>query len=125
MAIPYPAICPRSRRLNPGKYATKTFTAINGASSSRLYGDRAFEASLSLEYNCYDNQGAALIQCFHSSYGGFLPLELPAEVWAGMGNDLKAQVPSYLAWKFASEPQVETLFPGRSKITVELIGRLE
>lgn len=125
MSIAFPALCPRSRRLNPGKYAIKTFSAINGASSSRLYGDRAFEASVNFEFICADTQAGALLECYHNSYGGFLPLELPPDVWAGMGSNLKAQIPSYLAWKFANEPEVEALFPGRSKVTVVLIGRLE
>ena len=125
MQIKFPDICPTSRRLTPGQYPVKTFVAINGASNTRLYGDTPYDATMQLEFSVSDREAADILSCYHSSYGGFHALELSPKVWAGLDVDLVAQIPSNLLWKFKEEPQVESLLPGRSKLTASLIGRLE
>ena len=50
MATAFPALCPTRRDFTPGDYPVKRFTAINGAGTTRIYGDSAFDAQLRLEF---------------------------------------------------------------------------
>jgi len=68
MTVSFPAICPVQRSYTPGSYATKQFTSINGASVTRLYGSKAFNAELSLTFVLGDAELEELLQSYHASY---------------------------------------------------------
>ena len=125
MSIDFPDICPIRRTYTPGKYATKRFSAINGASDTRLYGSKAFDASLSMSFLLSDKDMAALLDSWHASKGGFYTLDLPASVFAGVSSVLQTQIPSYLQWRWAEMPSVESVLPNRSRVQVQLIATLD
>lgn len=125
MTVPFPAICPTQRSYTPGEYPTKKFTAINGSSNTRLYGNSAFDATLSLSFLLNDADMAKLLESWHESRGGFEVLDLPPAVFGGVSATLQAQIPSYLQWRWAQMPSVESLLPNRSRVQVQLIATLD
>lgn len=125
MSIDFPDICPIRRTYTPGEYATKRFSAINGASDTRLYGSKAFDASLSMSFLLSDKDMADLLDSWHESKGGFYTLDLPDSVFAGVSSVLQTQIPSYLQWRWAEMPSVESVLPNRSRVQVQLIATLD
>lgn len=125
MTVSFPAICPVQRSYTPGSYATKQFSSINGASVTRLYGSKAFNAELSLTFVLGDAALEELLQSYHSSYGGAQTLTLPSRVFDGLTSGVKDQIPPYLNWRWAEEPSIESLLPGRSRVQVRLTATLD
>lgn len=126
MSIPFPAAaCPARRTLSPGVYPTRRFTALSGASTSVIFGDKASDAKLSISFNYMpDADAAAIWQVWHATLGGFHEVTLPSNAFEGIGPALVAQLPSYLKWYMDGEPEVESALPGRSGMTVTFIGKL-
>lgn len=120
----FPAVNPTRRSFTPGKYPTKRFDSISGAGTTRLYGSKAFNATLNLEFLLDDTNTAAVLQSWHDSRGGAKILTLPATVFAGMTGP-ENQIPSYLNWRWSDMPSVESLVPGRSRIRVTLVATLD
>ena len=121
----FPALCPVRRTLTPGNYATKRFTAVSGAGRTRLYGSKAFDATLNLEYLLNDNELSLLLASYHNSRGSYRALTLHPEVFAGIDPVVLAQIPSYLSWRWADTPVVNSLLPGRSRVQVNLVATLD
>ena len=87
MTIPFPALCPRSRKFQPGSYATKRFATISGTSQTRLYGSKSFDATLELEFMTDDEGAASLVACYDAARGAANVLSLPAKQTAqGLWN---------------------------------------
>jgi len=125
MSVNFPEICPTRRTYTPGEYATKVFTAINGASNTRLYGSKAFNAKLNMSFLLDDADMASLLNSWHESKGGYYTLNLPASVFAGVSSILQTQIPSYLQWRWAEMPSVESVMPNRSRVQVQLLATLD
>ena len=125
MSIDFPEICPTRRTYTPGEYATKRFSALNGASQTRLYGSKAFDAGLSMSFLLNDAEMASLLDSWHESKGGFYTLDLPDSVFAGVSSVLQTQIPDYLQWRWAEMPSVESVMPNRSRVQVQLIATLD
>lgn len=125
MSVDFPEICPTRRTYTPGEYATKRFSAISGASTTRLYGSKAFDASLNMSFLLSDKDMAALLDSWHESKGGFDVLNLPGSVFSGISDTLQSQIPSYLQWRWAEMPSVESVLPNRSRVQVQLIATLD
>ena len=125
MTTPYPSLCATRRAWTPGEYPTRRFTAVNGAGSTRLYGSRAFDATLQLEYVLSDADLAALLECYNNARGTFDGLTLPPETFVGLSVDVQAEIPDYLTWRWADTPQIDSVAPGRSRVRVNLVGTLD
>ena len=125
MSVAFPAVCPTRRSFTPGEYKTKKYSSISGASVTRLYGSRAFDAQMSLDFVLGDADTAAVLQSWHDSKGGAYTLDLPSSVFAGNSADLNNKIPSYLNWRWAEMPSVESLVPGRSRVQAKLTATLD
>ena len=121
----FPSLCPVRRTLTPGQYATRRFTAINGAGRTRLYGSKAFDATLDLEYLLGDDELASLLESYHTSFGAYKTLTLTGQVFEGISPTVMAQIPNYLSWRWADTPTVDSLLPGRSRVRVRLVATLD
>lgn len=120
----FPAVSPTRRSYTPGEYSTKRFDSISGAGTTRLYGSKAFNARLNLEFLLDDTNTAAVLQSWHDSRGGAQILTLPSTLFEGMTGP-QNQIPSYLNWRWSETPNVESLAPGRSRIRVTLVATLD
>ena len=125
MATAFPALCPTRRDFTPGDYPVKRFTAINGAGTTRIYGDSAFDAQLRLEFLANDDGLASILECWHDAKGQFDQVTLPTQLYDGFGPQVLAQIRTYLTWRWAERPQVASLLNGRFRVSVNLIGTLD
>lgn len=125
MSVAFPSLCPTRRSYTPGRYPTKRFNGISGSGTTRLYGSKAFDAELQLDFVVDDDGATALLDCWHQSRGGAETLDLPTNVFTGISSSLNATIPAYLSWRWADTPSVESLFPGRSRVQVKLIATLD
>jgi hypothetical protein len=110
MPVAFPAICP---------------TSTAGATTVRLYGSRASSARLSLKFAVSDAQAATYVTAYLAARGDSDFLTLPPAVWEGASSALVASMPTYVRWRFDGPPSVANVFPGRSEVSVELVGLLE
>ena len=122
--IDFPAVSPTRRSFTPGEYPIKRFDSISGAGVTRIYGSKAFNATLDLEFLLDDTGTAAVLQSWHDSMGGAKVLTLPTELFEGM-NGPEGQIPNYLNWRWAQVPSVQSVVPGRSRIQASLVATLD
>jgi len=122
MTTSFPALRPVSRTYTPGEYPVKRFNAINGASATRLYGSKAFDAQMSLEFIVDDAELISLTTSWNESNGGFDHLELPIQVFSGMDSSV---FPEQLIWRWAEVPSVSSVRGELSRVSVKLIATLE
>ena len=119
--IPFPGLCPIRRSYTPGKYQTKRYNSVSGAGTTRLYGDKAFDARMELEYIADDATTEAFADSWHESKGNYYPLTVEDKVF----GPYKAIFPPYLEWRWAEEPQFQSIQPHLTRVNVRLIGTLE
>jgi hypothetical protein len=121
----FPYICPVRRTFKAAKFPTKRFNSITGAGTTRLYGNKAFDATLQMEFVADDEAVEAIIQNWHDSMGNYLPVVLPETAYAGQSELLQAVTPDYLEWHWEKEPTVTSVQPNLSRVQVNLIAHLE
>lgn len=127
MANIYDTLVPTSRTFTPGNYAVKTYTAINGTEHRLLYGNTRTQMTLDLTFaNITDSEAAGILSHFDEMAGTFLTFALPpGDVGAKGGwkaNDEFGMNANGGAWRYDSPPQMQSVFPGISTVTVTLRG---
>lgn len=124
----FPAIKPASRSYSPGNYPIRDYTALNGAVWKRLFGSKRSGMTLSLEFRNIDDAVAAqILDHYDGQAGTYYGFGIPSVLYAGMGGSLQsaAAIPQDVKWVYASAPDVQSVFPGVSTVTVELVGQIE
>ena len=116
---------PTSRSFKPGQFATKRFTSISGAGTTRLYGSKAFDATLQMSFLLDDADTSAFLNCWNDAKGDYDTVYLPATFYSGASSVLDSAIPDYLKWRWAEAPSVESLFPGRSRVQANFIATLD
>jgi hypothetical protein len=121
----FPYVCPVSRRYKAPSFATKRFTSISGAGTTRLYGNKGFDAELTVQFLVDETILVAIMDNWEASYGTYLPVELPDSVVSSNDQLLDELVPEYLEWHWAENPTVESLNPNLYRINTRFIAQLE
>jgi hypothetical protein len=123
----FPNLTPTSRQLDPGDWPVKQFAAQNGAEIRFLYGDRRTKMKLSLSYNNISDTNAELFVSHYESvkgtYGTF-QLAVGSKTvagWAGTESVISG-AGSGNAWRYETAPQVSNVRPGRSNVSLTLVG---
>lgn len=127
MAI-FPSIRPTGRSYAPGQFPIKTYRSLTGATVKRIFGNRSFGHSIELQFeNIADATTKQILDHYYGQYGSYNRFNLPDTVFSGASSDLKGilQSPTNILWEYAEAPQVESVFNGRSTVTVRLIGELD
>ena len=122
MATAFPALKPVSRSYTPGDFPTRRFDAINGAGLTRLYGNKAFNAQLTLEFIVEDVDLKRITDSWNNAYGSYQDLNLPEQVFSGMDSSV---FPNHLKWKWAESPSVNSVRGDLSRVSCKLVGTLE
>ena len=128
MAEQFPRIKPTSRAFKLGSFPVKSYRALSGATVKRAFGNRATGYELQLGFdNIPDATTEQLLAHYTGSSGGFDRFTLPADLFAGMTTTLRGyiQAPTSISWEYAGPPEVETVFTGRSRVSITLIGELD
>lgn len=123
----FPSLVPTRRDVTVGRYPVKTFQAIDGVSTSRLYGSRRFNSQLSLEFSgISDAEVLSIAEAYDNSFGGALLIQLPDTIWKNLDPALKQWLADGYSWKFVpdSPPRVQQLVLGRFVVSLDLVGSL-
>ena len=112
-----PALCPIRRRSGSGVFPVRVFRSINGKPNRRLYGNREYAIPLELTFIANSTEVEQVRDAYRAAKGTFSPVELPSSFFDGGPPDPRPDASLY-SWRFAADPQVEDLFPNRSRITL-------
>lgn len=121
----FPDLCPVSRSFTAPEFPTKRFESISGAGTTRLYGSKATNAKLRLQFVVNDADAADIFDCWYGGLGEFSEVALPDNVYEGQNSLLDRIQTDYLKWFWENPPEMTTLQPGLSRINVNLIAYLE
>jgi hypothetical protein len=121
---------PTSRSYRPGKFPQVAFEALNGATTMIRYGQKPYNAELTLTFaNINDVDAARIVNHYEERMANFSSVTFTnATGLAGLGSTLSSQVSeseSGLTWRYAEPPQVESVYPGISTVTCTFIGYLD
>jgi hypothetical protein len=123
----FPSIRPTARSYTPGQFPIKTYRSLAGATVKRVFGNRAYAHTIELQFeNINDSNTKAILDHYYGQYGTYARFALPNDTFSGMNSSLRGvlQNPSSILWEYAEAPQVESVFNGRSTVTVRLVGEL-
>jgi len=123
----FPNFRPSSRRLDPGNWPVKTFSAQDGAEVRFLYGNRRTKMKLDLSYqNIRDTEAEQFLQHFESLNGTFETFEFDSGSnvtagWTGAPSVITAAGTGN-RWRYDAAPSIESVRPGVSNVSVTLVG---
>lgn len=119
----FPTLSPSARSYTPGDWAQEKYRNISGAEVRIRYGDKRTEAKLSLRYqNISDTEAELFLQDYDANYGTFKSFSLPVEVLAGWTGSNFVPDTDGLKYRYDGPPQVQSVRPGVSNLSVELVG---
>jgi len=132
MATTFPSIEPTSRSFTAPSWQTTTQTSQSGVITRRLWGSRPSRATLALQFNnISDANVSAILSAYNTAKGSVDSLTLPSILFNGADTTLTTWLDASatgagLLWCFTegSTPQVESVAPGRSNVTVSLTAEL-
>ena len=131
MAASFPSgLKPTSRSYRPGKFPQIAFEALNGATTIIRYGQKPYNAQLTLTFaNINDADAARIVTHYEERMADFSNVTFTSATGlAGLGSTLSEQVSesaSGLTWRYAEPPQVESVYPGISTVTCTFTGYLD
>jgi hypothetical protein len=120
----FPTLTPTSREFSPGAWPIKNYNSQSGAEIRILYGSQRTNAKLGLSYeNVTDANAQLFIDDFNSNIGTLRTFTLPSSTQNGWnGSTATLDAPPGTKWRYESEPQIRSVRPGRSSVTVNLVA---
>ena len=131
MPVTFPSITPTSRSFSATIYPVTSYRSQSGTTSRRLWASSPSNARLSLTFsNIADADAANILACYNNALSSVETLSLPSTVFKGAETVLSrylSQTGTILTWHFAddSPPKVDSVKPGRSSVSIELIASLD
>ena len=119
----YPSLSPSSRAYDPGDWANKRYNSVSGAEVRIRYGDKRYNAKLSLTYsNITDEKASEFLAHYDAQFGTYKKFVLPTEVLAGW--DAANYIPnqSVMQFRYEQAPRIDAVRPGISTVSVNLTG---
>lgn len=121
--IAFPEICPSGRSIELGGYPVRRFTSMAGTGVSRIYGSQPTNSRLQLTFqNISDAKAALITKSYENASGPYKGLDLPTLLWKGMSIELRTRLERDYTWRFSGPPQITSVKPGYSTVTVNLDG---
>lgn len=128
MAV-FPSITPTASEFKAPQFPTKATTSLSGVTSRRVFGNRAYNATLAMTFDNITNNNATLIlQCWNNARGTALEVTVPDIIFTGAGANLTAYMKNAnggVSWHFAEEPSLTRGVPGYSTVSVRLEATLD
>jgi hypothetical protein len=131
MSVNFPSFTPTSRSFSAPVYPVTSYRSQSGTTTRRLWASSPSNARLSLTYsNISDANARLLLDCYKNAFGSVEALRLPSAIFSGADSTLAtfmANPDFVLTWHFVddSPPKVDSVVPGRSSVTLELIASLD
>ena len=132
MTTAFPPIEPSARRFKPPVFPVKSHVSQSGVTTRRLFASLPSQAELRLEFkNITDTNVSSIMAAYKAAKGALDDLSLPTAIFNGADGSLTAYLngssfATGLKWCFAegSPPDVTSIAPGRSNVSVSLVGEL-
>ena len=133
MPAAFPNYEPTSRTYRAGKWPTTTATSQSGVITRRLWANKASGATLNLIYeNITDAEADDFMVTFDLTKGNFDYFDNITSghaMFAGMSASLVTEildetVNAGAEWTFRNRPNIQSVIPGISTVTVNLIAEL-
>lgn len=124
----FPAIKPSARSYSPGALPVRAYRTLGGAVWKRSFSNTRLGQAMSLSFRAIPDSETEQIVAHYEDMGGtFKRFDLPSELFAGMSSGLANRLKNApnIKWAYSAEPKVESVFPGFSNVTVDLIGEVE
>lgn len=123
----FPEIKPTTRSWDAGQFPIKSFNAQNGAEIRILYGNMVATKRLQLTYeNLTDSESELFFDHYLAMKGTFRQFTLTESArsgWEGKRETLGLGGDYFgLKWRYEEPPQINSVFKGRSSVTVNLIA---
>jgi hypothetical protein len=125
MTVNFPAVQPTACAFTPPEFPFTTSVSQSGVRSYRLWGNKASDALLDIEFrNISEANGAAILNAFKQAKGPIEPLTIPSIIFSGVSNStLIAELSQAGAsWYFDRDnpPTVERVPGRRVSVAVKL-----
>ena len=131
MTTAFPVLVPSGRSFNAGNFPVKTYAAQDGGEVRILYGNKRVGMTLQLTYqNIADASAKNFIEHFHEMKGTYTRFTIGTKSRDGWGSDDNSDdkwlgaVEWGSQWRYAQSPQLQSVYPGISTVTVNLIAAL-
>ena len=119
----YPSVQPSSRTYDPGDWANKRFNSVSGAEVRIRYGDKRYNAKLSLIYtNISDEEANAFLAHYDAQYGTYKAFVLPPDALAGWAENSYLPNQSAMQFRYEQAPRIDAVRPGISTVSINLTG---
>ena len=121
---------PTSRTYKPGSYPVKVYKAMDGSETRIMYGNREMNSVLTLTYACLPDEDAEKFgehyRFLHGTFGTFVFSVLDTKAKGGWHGKKSSLAPAgedkSIKWRYQEAPQIQSLYPGYSSVTVVLTG---
>lgn len=122
--MPFPALAPTARSYQPGDWPVRTYATLSGAEVRIRYGNQRSGAKLALSYdNIPDSQAAQFLSHYLETEGTFRTFSVPVAVAIGWnGSTAFSPGGARASYRYAGPPEVTSVRPGVSNVSVELVG---
>lgn len=127
MSVTFPSIKPTQRSFSAGVYPTKTYRSLAGTTVKRSFGNKPSAYQLQVTFvNIDDATTTRILDHYYSTAAGFSRFALPTALFVGMSSTLQAQVqqPNGIRWEYSGPPEVESVYPNRSTVSVQFSGEI-
>jgi hypothetical protein len=122
----FPSFIPTSRSFKPGIYPQRSYRSLSGVVTKRTFGNVPSQATLDMTFdNVADSTAASILIHYHTETAAnrrFL-IDNTLGIEELLGDFINGSDHN-LRWEYASPPEVQSIRPGRSSITVSLIGEI-
>ena len=119
----YPKTKPSARTFDPGNWPVKTYNSMSGVETRIRYGDKRFNAKLSLQYqNIADKEADLFLKHYETQFGTYKAFKVPEETLSGWTGDTYIPDESAMKFRYSQAPTVVSVRPGVSTVSVELLG---
>lgn len=124
----YPELRPTSRNFDPGNWPVKTYNSQNGTEVRLLYGSQRYNLRLQLTYQHVSDTNAELfITHYNDQKGTYNTFSITGNsrtaLMAGWdGTTTALSPPAGVDWRYEQPPQIVSVRPGVSTVTVSLVG---
>ena len=126
---PFDLYSPTTRQWTTGSFPIKTFQSQNGAEIRILYGNQLTGKKLNLTYvNVVDRVAYHFMQHYVAMKGSYQTFTLDDGNRDGARSGWESEPPGIgakswdMIWRYAEEPQIQSVFKGRSTVSISLIA---
>lgn len=124
----FPSYVPTDRRFAPGTYPQRVYRSLAGVIARRTFGDRPYGASLELNFNnVSDVVTTAIINHYRSQTKQNKRFKVSNTTMGGLATELQTLMDGTadnLRWEYSQPPDVESVRPGLSRVSVSLTGEI-